>query len=187
MAHRRTMWRKIRKCVRRARPDETPRDEAIRISFSYHDVTSEYPLCEIAVFMSDDLCACTRSPSDCRLNCLITKTCSRCSELSEALWRDLIESVSNKTSLLVFPFLNTPKGTSVMQFPSTLRPLAAAAGALPSSVGCCFIATSALWWGGGGGPAFSMSEPGHRSPWTSTPALHYLHSASIPAGGHVSE
>lgn len=122
-----------------------------------------------------------------RLNCLITKTCSRCSELSEALWRDLIESISNKTSLLVFPFLNTPKGTAVMQFPSTLRPLAAAAGALPSSVGCCFIATSALWWGGGGGPAFSMSEPGHRSPWTSTPALHYLLSASIPAGGHVSE
>lgn len=59
------------------------------------------------------------SPTESGFNCLIRKTCSHCCELSEVLWIDLFKCADNKTSLPVFPFLNTLKGTSVMQFPST--------------------------------------------------------------------
>lgn len=70
--------------------------------------------------MSSDICISTRLTLR---GHFLTKTCSHCYELSEVLWRDLIESISNKTSLPVFPFLNTQKGRSIMQFPSTWCPL----------------------------------------------------------------
>lgn len=72
-----------------------------------------------------------------------------------------------------------------MQFPSTWCPLTAAARAL-LRVWAAVLLQHQHYYGEEGGSCFSMSEPGHRSQWTTTLALHYLLSASVPAGGHVS-
>lgn len=75
--------------------------------------------------MSDDFCICMRIPEECHLNCLIIKTCSLLPTVRSVL-RELIESISNKTSPPVFPSLNTQRGSSVMQFPRTQCPLTGA-------------------------------------------------------------
>lgn len=79
-------------------------------------------------------------------------------------------------------------GTSVMHFPSTWCPLAAAARVLLRVWAAALLQHQRYYAeeGGMGGGLFSMSEPGHRSQWTSTLALHYLLSANILAGGKVS-
>ena len=96
-------------------------DEASHIIFSLITTSPRNTLLWNCCFMSEDFCITQRSPKEFSFNYLITKTCSHCYEPSEVLWRDLIESISNKTSPPLFPFLNTPKGTSVMQFSSTLH------------------------------------------------------------------
>lgn len=87
-------------------------------------------------------------------------------------------AIKKKTSLAVFPFLNTPRGTAVMQFPRMCPPATTIPG--PSLQ----VWADALLQhrdyareeggGGDGGCFFSMSEPGHISHWTSTLSLHYL-------------
>lgn len=157
--------------------------ETIHITFSFITTSPHNTPFVKSLFYVRRLLHLHEIPSECRLNRLIIKACSHCDELSEALWRDLIESISNKTSLPVFPFLNTQKGSSVMQFPSTWCPLT---GAPSLRVWAAALLQHQHYDGVEGRGCCSMSEPGHRSQWTSTLALHYLLFANIPAGGHVS-